>query len=231
MVILSRTFIPPPTGIQAGTLDIEQEVLINENGTPVNYIVVHQGLPSSLYDASCDGTWLLRKDITENGQWNSSNVNTLAGSTIMTTMAGYVNEYDPRIQAAIKTVKIPYCVGGGNTTIMSGANGMECKVFPLGGYEVGWTTSDNQYFPVDGAKLDYFLSGRSSDANSKRVAKLDGANSTWYLRSSMNGTNNRIFGVYTGGTNDDWYAAGDHGLLPTFILPSTFVFQESEVVQ
>ena len=146
-------------------MDIEQEVLINENGTPVNYIVVHQGLPSSLYDASCDGTWLLRKDIKENGQWNSSNVNTLAGSTIMTTMAGYVNEYDPRIQAAIKTVKIPYCVGGGNTTIMSGANGLECKVFPLGGYEVGFTTSVNQYFPVDGAKLDYFLSGNDSSAN------------------------------------------------------------------
>ena len=40
MVILSRPFTPPPTGIQAGTLDIEEEVLINENGTPVNYIEV-----------------------------------------------------------------------------------------------------------------------------------------------------------------------------------------------
>lgn len=230
MVILSRPFTPPPTGIQAGTLDIEQEVLINENGTPITYIVVHQGLPSSLYDASCDGTWLLRKDIKENGQWNSSNVNTLAGSTIMNTMAGYVNEYDPRIQAAIKTVKIPYCVGGGNTTIMSGANGLECKVFPLGGYEVGWTTSNNQYFPVDGAKLSYFLDGTGSSANSKRVAKLNGSATVWWLRSPSTSNTFSVWYVSSDGDCGFWNAGDSYGVRPAFILPSTFVFLESEVV-
>ena len=231
MVILSRPFTPPPTGIQAGTLDIEQEVLINENGTPVTYIVVHQGRPSSLYDASCDGTWLLRKDIKENGQWNSSNVNTLAGSTIMNTMAGYVNEYDPRIQAAIKTVKIPYCVGGGNTTIMSGANGLSCKIFPLSGKEVGWDSSDNQYFPNDGAKLAYFLDGTGSSANQKRVAKLNGSATYWCLRSPLTSYTYYVWGVFSDGGYDYWNANNSYGVRPAFILPSTFVLQESEVVQ
>ena len=34
-------------------------VKIKVNGTLRNFIVVHQGKPSSIYDASCDGTWLL----------------------------------------------------------------------------------------------------------------------------------------------------------------------------
>lgn len=42
---------------------------LNEKGTPVDYLVVNQGIPedSPLYDASCEGTWLLRKDISEIG--------------------------------------------------------------------------------------------------------------------------------------------------------------------
>lgn len=231
MVILSRPFTPPPTEIQAGTLDIEQEVLINENGTPVTYIVVHQGRPSTLYDASCDGTWLLRKDIKENGQWSSSNVNPLAGSTIMNTMAGYVNEYDPRIQAAIKTVKIPYCVGGGSTTIMSGANGLSCKIFLLSGKEVGWDSSNNPFFPNDGAKLAYFLDGTGSSANSKRVAKLNGSATYWWLRSPYASSTTRVWIVFSGGDFSSWSAHGSFGVRPAFIIPSTFVFLESEVVQ
>ena len=37
-------------------------VKLKENGTLVDYIVVHKGRPSSIYDASCDGVWLLRKE-------------------------------------------------------------------------------------------------------------------------------------------------------------------------
>lgn len=36
-------------------------VYLNENGTPRPYLVVHQGLPSGIYDHSCNGTWLLKK--------------------------------------------------------------------------------------------------------------------------------------------------------------------------
>ena len=32
---------------------------LNVGGVRKEFLVVHQGLPSSLYDASCDGTWLL----------------------------------------------------------------------------------------------------------------------------------------------------------------------------
>ena len=52
-------------------------VKLNENGSPVDYLVVHQGLPSSMYDASCDGTWLLRKNIVEKRAWDSGDSNVL----------------------------------------------------------------------------------------------------------------------------------------------------------
>ena len=68
--------------VQLGTKAVGSIVKLKENGALVDYIVVHQGKPSSLYDASCDGTWLLRKDILETRQWHSSNVNDYAASTI-----------------------------------------------------------------------------------------------------------------------------------------------------
>ena len=76
MVFFTRRFLPV-TGTSIGNIDVGSEIILNENGAPINYLIVNQGIPenSSLYDASCDGTWLLRKDIAENRQWNSSNSN------------------------------------------------------------------------------------------------------------------------------------------------------------
>ena len=53
-----------------GNVTVGSIVKLKENGSPVDYLVVHQGKPSSLYDESCNGTWLLRKDIYANKQWN-----------------------------------------------------------------------------------------------------------------------------------------------------------------
>ena len=232
MIFLHRSNIVVSTGIAAGNLDVGTEVILNENRAPVNYLIVNQGIPenSPLYDASCDGTWLLRKDIRENGVWNSSNVNTLAGSTIMTTMAGYVDDFDAKVQEAIKTVKIPYCVGNGSSTVNSGANGLECKVFPLGGYELGWTQSDNQYFPVDGAKLTYFESGTGATSNNKRVAYLNSSVTSWLLRSPYTSDANSVWVVINNGNPRKYYCSNSFGLRPALILPYDFKFTDAEVV-
>lgn len=76
----------PVTGVLASSLAVGSTVKLMEGGTAVDYLVVNQGIPSNsgLYDASCDGTWLLRKDIHSERQWNSSNVNDYANSTINT---------------------------------------------------------------------------------------------------------------------------------------------------
>ena len=212
---------------------IGQEVLINENGTPVTYIVVHQGRPSSLYDASCDGTWLLRKDIAENRAWDSGISNVLESSDIHSYLNNtWINRYDTDIRNAIKQVKIPYRQNGGSGgTDRNGANGLSCKIFLLSGKEVGWDSSDNQYFPNDGAKLAYFLDGTGSSANSKRVAKLNGSATDWWLRSPYTNGTRSVWYVNSDGDYGGWGANNSCGVRPALVLPSTFVFLESEVVQ
>lgn len=52
--------MPVAAGTQISTLEVGTLLKINENGAPVEYLIVNQGLPSSMYDASCDGYWLDR---------------------------------------------------------------------------------------------------------------------------------------------------------------------------
>ena len=161
--------------VKLGTKAVGSVLKLNLNGSPKNFIVVHQGKPSSLYDDSCDGTWLLMQDIYSTRQWDGSN-NDYKNSDIHSWLNGtFLNLFDANIREAIKQVKIPYHNGTGSSgSVASGANGLSCKIFLPSGYELGWTKSDNSYFPQDGAKLDYFTAGTGSAANKKRIAKYNG---------------------------------------------------------
>ena len=212
-------------------LEIGQTIKLNVNGTPWDWLVVHQGLPSSIYDASCDGTWLLLNDIYENREWNSSNVNKLEGSKIHKYLNGdFQNLFDSNIKGAIKQVKIPYRKNGGpDGTNQSGANGLSCKIFLLSVYEVGWTSSDNQYFPQDGAKLDYFTA--SSGGYSKRIAYLNGSAASWWLRSPYTVNTLNVWGVNSVGSYFSTSASGSRGIRPAFILPSdTLVSDDGTII-
>ena len=207
------------------TLAVGSSVYLNVGGVRKEFLVVHQGLPSSLYDASCDGTWLLMKDCYENRQWNSSDVNKYETSDINTYLNGpFFNLFDRNIQGIIKQVKIPYRKGDG--TNQSGANGLSCKVFLLSGYEVGWTTSDSRYFPVDGAKLDYF--GASAVGNSKRIANYGGSATSWGLRSpSTYSRDSYIWFVFSDGSYSAAGPSASVGIRPALILPSTTLVDDS----
>lgn len=214
-----------------GQVNVGTVVKLNENGNPTDYLVVHQGKPSSLYDDSCDGTWLLRKDIYANQQWNSSNNNTFTSAIINTTyLPSLLALYDTDIQSVIKTVKIPYCVGGGSSTVNSGSSGFSCQLFLLSGYEVGFTQSDNQYFPVDGAKLSYFESGTGSSALNKRIAKLNGSATNWWLRSPNTDNTNSVWGVNSGGYYLSWNANDSYGVRPAMILPTTLLVESDGTI-
>lgn len=221
----------PVRGIQSGTLAVGSTVKLMEGGTAVEYLVVNQGIPSnsSLYDASCDGTWLLRKDIHSERQWNTSDANIYETSTINTWLNGdFFNSLGTTEQAVVKQVKIPYRRGGSGGSDQSGANGLSCKVFLLGGYEVGWTTSNNQYFPHDGAKLDYFTA--SSDGDSKRIAKLNGSATGWCLRSPYTGDTGIV--CFVGGNGSYYFgnASISRGIRPAVILPSNALFDETTML-
>lgn len=201
-----------------GTKAVGDIVKLKVNGTAKEFIVVHQGKPGSMYDESCNGTWLLMKDIYEKRQWNSYNGNKLESSTIHSYLnSTFLNLFESNIRDAIKQVKIPYRKNGGSGgTDQSGANGLPCKIFLLSGYEVGWTTSDSS-FPVDGAKLDYFTG--SISGNSKRIANYGGSATYWWLRSPNAVTANSVFVVGDTGRYYDNVASLSNGIRPALVLP------------
>ena len=214
--------------VRLGDAAVGSVVKLNENGVAVDYLVVHQGLPSAMYDASCGGTWLLRKDIAEERQWHSSNVNDYANSTIKAYLDDtFLARFDANIRNAIKQVKIPYRPGSGTSmSVSSGSNGLSCKIFLLSGYEMGWTNSDNSYFPPEGTKLAYFEAGTGASANNKRIAYLSGRATSWWLRSPSTSSSAYAWlgdfsGVYNNGS-----CSNSYGVRPALVLPSSLLVSD-----
>lgn len=210
---------------------IGSTIKLKVNGSARNFIVVHQGKPSSVYDDSCNGTWLLMQDIYENRAWHSSNTNDYANSTIHSYLnSTFLNLFESNIKNAIKQVKLPYRKGSGtSTTVTSGSNGLSAKIFLLSATE---TSFDFSYMPSgEGAELAYFKGCADNSSDSKRVAYLNGSAPTWWLRSPGCGS-------YSGyalcvGSNGDWSGgscSGSYGIRPALILPSTLLVSDDGTV-
>ena len=211
-------------GVSVGALPVGSTVNLSVTGLSREFLVVHQGKPSSLYDDSCDGTWLLMKDIYENRQWYnvSSNSNSYKASYIHSHLNGmFLGQFDRNIRDTIKQVKIPYVNGTGGAAVASGADGLSAKVFLLSGYEVGLTQANyNQYVPIDGACLDYFSGTALTDA--KRIAYLNGTAAIWWLRSPHSNTTSDVFIIRTDGMASIYGTTAMRGVRPAIILPSNF---------
>lgn len=209
---------------------IGSTIKLKVNGSARNFIVVHQGKPSSVYDDSCNGTWLLMQDIYENRAWHSSNTNDYANSTIHSYLnSTFLNLFESNIKNAIKQVKLPYRKGSGtSTTVTSGSNGLSAKIFLLSATE---TSFDFSYMPSgEGAELAYFKGCADNSSDSKRVAYLNGSATGWWLRSPFCGNSNYALCV---GSNGDWYSYGcssSRGVRPALILPSTLLVSDDGTV-
>ena len=204
-----------------GNVAVGTPLKLNESGVPVEYLVVHQGIPGAMYDGSCNGTWLRRKSIAENVRWSLDDINFLEVSTIMEWMNGdFYTRFSPEMQSKIKQVKIPYRKGGGiSGTNQSGSNGLLCKIFPLSAEEVGWSSNDFSFITNNGAKLNYFEAGTRPSANQKRVAKLSDSVAPWWTRTQHTRDNLQVIYAYSDGSLYTDAARWDHGALPAFILP------------
>lgn len=203
-------------------------VKIKVNGTLRDFIVVQQGKPSSIYDESCNGTWLLMKDLYESRQWHSSNVNDYANSTIHKWLNNeFLNLIDANIRAQIRQAKIPYRPGSGTSmSVNSGANGLSAKIFLLSNIEVGGQT-DWSYMPHDGARLAYFEYGTGTSANNKRLAYLNGSAAYWWLRSPYTYNSSNAWFVYSNGDSSHAGSCSySYGIRPALILPSTLLVSD-----
>lgn len=212
--------------ILASELSVGSTVKLMENGKLVEYLVVNNGKPSgsSLYDDSCDGTWLLRKDLYVSRQWHSSNVNNYASSTIHTYLNGtFLGLLGSIERSAIKQVKIPY--GKSDGSVLSGTSGLSTKIFLLSSFEAGWTSGQVTETPIEGACLSYF-SG-TAGADTKRIAYLNGTATSWWLRTPWVRSTQYVWRTIAGtGNCTPNEASKSFGIRPALILSKNALFDK-----
>ena len=207
-------------------------VKIKVDGTLKDFIIVQQGNPdSTIYDSSCDGTWLLMQDIYENRAWHSSNTNDYANSAIYSYLnSTFFDLIDVDIHKDIKQVKLPYRKDSGtSTTITSGSNGLSAKIFLLSATEISF--SFTTYMPSgEGTELAYFKGCADSSSDSKRVAHLNGSTALWWLRSPRCDTSGYALCVNSDGSWNNNSCASSLGIRPALILPSTLLVSDDGIV-
>lgn len=207
--------------VKLSTKAVGSIVKIKVNGAAKDFIIVHQGLPSSAYDASCNGVWVVMKDIYTTMKWDGSNNDYLNSDMTAYLNGTFISLIDADIRNAIKQVKIPY-TNYSNNNVMSGSNGLSCKVFLLSGTEVGF--SGVSYMNTEGAKLSYF------DSASKRVAYNGSSAAAWWLRSPYTSGSGSVWNVKSDGSHGAWYYGDTYGVRPAFVLPSTLVVSDDGTV-
>lgn len=203
-----------------GSYEVGKTVKIAVSGKDYDWLVVHQGIPDAgIYDASCNGTWLLMKDIYENGQWRSSGTSNYDNSTIHSYLNGtFLGLFESNIKNAIKQVKLPYRIGSGmSTTVASGSNGLSAKIFLLSATE---TSFNFPYMPSgEGAELAYFKGCADDSSDSKRIAFLDGSATYWWLRSPFCVNSGYFITIDSVGDRSAFACYDLAGIRPCIILP------------
>lgn len=201
-------------------------VTLQVDGSATEFLVVHQGSPDpSLYDPSCEGTWLLMKPVYTERTWDSSNL--YPDSLIHTWLNGtFLGLLDEGIQQAVQEVKLPYADG---STVHSGPEGMPARIFLLSMRELGTPAAQKAGLADEGALLDYFQDG-TGDEDPLRAASMDGAPTRYWTRSPC--TSNR---------DDVWTVAGEsgkcsyrdgtysYGVRPALVLPQAMPVTDGAV--
>ena len=202
--------------VKLGTKAVGSTIKLNLNGSPREFLIMHQGNPSTgMYDASCNGTWVRMKEAYENRQWDSSN-NDYANSDVDAWLNGaFLNMLDQDIrEQGVKQVKIPYRPGSGyGSNVNTGANGLSRKAFLLGMREMGLSPS---YSPNDGVTLAYYSGGGT------KVINLNGSPARAWSRSPyvVSDGDSFVCSVEAGGSALYWFYNRSYAVAPALILDS-----------
>lgn len=194
-----------------GTLAVGSTVKIAVGGTDYDWLVVHQGLPGSMYDASCNGTWLLMKDIYTKMKFDSRSNLFVNSSLLQYLNTTFHDAIDANVRKLIKVATIPY-IAKNNTAAASSGN-LRAWVFLLSMTEVGFVYTASSNMPIEGAKLRYFNS-RS------KIAYFGEEAAAWWSRTPYAVFNRNVWYITSNG--DSAYSDVTVfycGVRPCMILP------------
>lgn len=215
------------SAVEIGSLPVGSVLKVMEVGTPTNYIVVQQGIPEGIASykyENCDGTWLMRKDVSILSYYNlvASNVYADGLHDRLNTRV-FLGRYPDSLVDNMLEAKIPFWDGTGTSgSIAYGDNGLLCKLFVPSGTEVGFSRSG--FMPsYEGNELAYFESGTGSAANAKRICNYNGVPSKWHTRSPVITNDEENWGVSaTGSFTSNSPVTDEMGVRQMFILPKTY---------
>lgn len=201
--------------------EVGSTVTLKVNGAGAEFLVVHQGNPDpDVYDPSCEGTWLLMKNVYSQRPWGSAScyadapVHTWLNSTFLELL-------DSGIRPAVKTVRLPYAEG---SDVHTGAEGVSAQIFLLSMREMGTPAAQKTGLADEGALLDYFTDGDGG------ADPLRASSARYWTRSP-----------YTGGGGNVWSVAGEsgicsyrvgsssYGVRPALILPQAMPVEDGAV--
>lgn len=195
-------------GTPVSELEVGDAIYLQENGVRTEFTIINKGLPSNstLYDSSCNGLWIVRKDILKSITHTntSTDKNDYATSGFPSALESYVaSAFDTETKNFIKQVKVPYAVyNKGNRDVFSGASGLSCTAFLLCFDEIMGEHYNSSYCPPLGGWTEYYIYDTDGDnsvyaaAKAKRVKYLDGVAAMWYTRSpSYDYNSNGIYAV------------------------------------
>ena len=201
--------------------EVGSTVTLKVNGADTEFLVVHQGNPDpDVYDPSCEGTWLLMKNVYSQRPWGSASC--YANAPVHTWLnSTFLELLDSGIRPAVKTVRLPYAEG---SDVHNGAEGVSAQIFLLSMREMGTPAAQKTGLADEGALLDYFTDGDGG------ADPLRASSARYWTRSP-----------YTGGGGNVWSVAGEsgicsyrvgsssYGVRPALILPQAMPVEDGAV--
>lgn len=210
------------SGTPVGSLAVGDSVWMKVNGALTEFLVVHQGNPdSALYDESCNGTWLVWKN-----KYATTDFGFVDNRGLTVWLTGdlqdmFADAFDSNVQAAIKPAKIPY-YDPAVEELTNGVMDSATKFFLLSGYEIGFTTENSSYLPVDGACLDYFSGSTNADGT--------WGDYNWALRSVVTNNGYNIWAVKYNGTLGSYSTEGESYGGTTFAIRPAFILDSNTII-
>ena len=193
-------------------------VKINENGSPVNFLVLIHNYPAS------GRTLLIRQDIYNqqmvDGEPDSNYPGIYVSSDISSWLnSGYLNLIEPDLKSQIINVSIEYNSSTGSVPSIAK---MDVKIFLLSYTELGPSTSFDGTYGKEGKFIPYF------DTDTSRISNYEGSPSTYFTRTlfrNNSGGTRRYLTVDNSG--DGGLSTSPRGIRPAFTLPSTLTVADN----